>query len=37
MAQLQEMEEEFLVMDLPSNLPDLNPIENCWAYMKAKL
>jgi hypothetical protein len=37
MAKLQEMEEEFLVMDFPSNLPDLNPIENCWAYMKAKL
>ncbi len=37
MAKLQEMEKEFHVMDWPGNMPDLNPIKNCWAYMKAKL
>ncbi len=24
-------------MDWPGNPPDLNPIENCWSFMKAKL
>jgi transposase len=24
-------------MDWPGNSPDLNPIENCWNYMKEKL
>lgn len=24
-------------LDWPGNSPDLNPIENCWAYMKRKL
>lgn len=24
-------------MDWPGNSPDLNPIENCWSFMKAKL
>jgi hypothetical protein len=28
---------EFQVMDWPGNPPDLNPIENCWSFMKAKL
>jgi hypothetical protein len=37
MAKLQEMEEEFHVMECPGNSPDLNPTENCWANMKAKL
>jgi transposase len=27
----------FEVMDWPGNSPDLNPIENCWNYMKEKL
>jgi transposase len=25
------------VIDWPGNSPDLNPIENCWNYMKEKL
>jgi transposase len=37
MGKLKEMEREFRVMDWPGNSPDLNPIENCWGYMKAKL
>jgi len=37
MKRLKEMENEFAVMDWPGNSPDLNPIENCWSYMKAKL
>jgi hypothetical protein len=24
-------------MDWPGNSPDLNPIKNCWSFMKAKL
>jgi transposase len=27
----------FEVIDWPGNSPDLNPIENCWSYMKEKL
>lgn len=27
----------FQVIDWPGNSPDLNPIENCWNYMKTKL
>jgi transposase len=37
MSKLKEMEKEFKVLDWPGNSPDLNPIENCWAYMKAQL
>jgi hypothetical protein len=37
MAKLKEMEEDFHVMDWPGNLSDLNPIENCCAYMNAEL
>jgi transposase len=29
--------QNFQVMDWPGNSPDLNPIENCWNYMKEKL
>jgi hypothetical protein len=36
MAKMQEME-KFHVVDWLDNSPDLNPIENYWAYMKAKL
>jgi hypothetical protein len=31
------MKAEFSVLDWPGNSPDLNPIENCWSYMKQKL
>ncbi len=30
-------EQPFQVIDWPGNSPDLNPIENCWNYMKNKL
>jgi transposase len=34
---LKESDNEFTVMDWPGNSPDLNPIENCWSYMKRRL
>jgi hypothetical protein len=37
MSKLKEMEKEFKVLDWPGNSPNLNPIENCWSYMKAQL
>ncbi len=37
MSKLKEMEKEFKVLDWSGNSPDLNPIENCWSYMKAQL
>jgi transposase len=37
MNRLKEMKAEFSVLDWPGNSPDLNPIENCWSYMKLKL
>ena len=37
MEHLRTFEKEFSVMDWPGNSPDLNPIENCWSYMKMKL
>lgn len=37
MAHLKTFQDEFTVMDWPGNSPDLNPIENCWSYMKSKL
>ena len=30
-------EQEFRVMNWPAQSPDLNPIENCWSYVKQKL
>ncbi len=36
MGRLKEMK-EFQVMYWRGNSPDLNPIENCWSYMKYKL
>ena len=37
MALLRERASEFSVIDWPGNSPDLNPIENVWAIMKARL
>jgi hypothetical protein len=37
MAKLKEMEEEFHMMDWPGNSLDLNLVENCQGYMKARL
>jgi transposase len=37
MAFLKQSEKEFKIIDWPGNSPDLNPIENCWSYMKRKL
>jgi transposase len=37
MNRLKEIEKEFAVLDWPGNSPDLNPIENCWSFIKAKL
>jgi transposase len=37
MGRLKEMKKEFQVMDWLGNSPDLNPIENCWSFMKYKL
>jgi hypothetical protein len=34
---LKQYENDFTVMDWPGNSPDLNPIENCWSYMKRRL
>lgn len=32
------LEEEYMdVLPWPGNSPDLNPIENCWAYLKSKV
>lgn len=30
-------DEEIEVLPWPGNSPDLNPIENCWAYLKSKV
>ncbi len=37
LKRLKEMEGEFKLLDWPGNSPDLNPIENCWSFMKHKL
>jgi transposase len=37
MNYLKESQVQFSIMDWPGNSPDLNPIENCWSYMKKKL
>ena len=37
MALLKSQENNFTVLDWPGNSPDLNPIENCWSIMKARL
>jgi transposase len=30
-------DQEFKVMNWPAQSPDLNPIENCWSYLKSKI
>lgn len=30
-------EQDFSVMSWPAQSPDLNPIENCWSYLKSKV
>jgi hypothetical protein len=37
MGRLKEIENTFSIMDWPEKFPNLNPIENCWSYMKHKL
>ena len=37
MDSLNQLKDKFQVMDWPGNSPDLNPIENCWSFMKLKL
>jgi len=37
MALLKSKEGQFKVLDWPGNSPDLNPIENVWSIMKARL
>ena len=37
MALQKSKEKYFTVMDWPANSPDLNPIENVWSIMKARL
>jgi hypothetical protein len=34
---LKQSERQFNILDWLGNSPDLNPIENCWSYMKRKL
>ncbi len=34
---LKESQGQFSIMDWPGNSQDLNPIENCWSYMKKRL
>ncbi len=37
MTFLKQSEKEFSIIDWLWNSPDLNPINNCWLYMKRKL